>query len=188
LHLWLVFVPVGAFRILANARLPRLRHQVHQTLASGVLAIDQLQHIGEEAELGRQSERECRCLGAAVTLGRNNWKAVERMQLVFFDGALERVVVRDRGPVWIYRGFEPFRWNWIAGAPQLHWAAVDGKRYPQNFSRRISGIASCTNLLQIDLRPRLEIAVQGMRGLGLHGCGIQQWLMLHHSSAPKVAA
>ena len=130
LHLWLVFVPVGAFRILAKARLPRLRHQVHQALASGVLAIDQLQHIGEEAELGRQSERESRCLGAAMTLGRNNWKAVERMQLVFFDGAFESVVVRTHDPARICRSFELFRRNGIARAPQLHGTVVDGKRHP----------------------------------------------------------
>ncbi len=134
MHLWLVFVPVGAFRILAKARLPRLRHQVHQALAIGVLAIDQLQHIGEEAELGRQSERESRCLGAAVTLGRNNWKAVDEDAACVLRWRFRRIVVRDRGPVWIYRGFEPFRWNRIAGAPQLHRGVVDGKGYPQNFS------------------------------------------------------
>ena len=129
----LIVKPVCARRVFAHARLPRLRHLVHQSFADGVFAIFELERISRGAQLCRQPDRQARRLGAKVTLERNDRKAVAGMQHMLLNGAFESVVVRSYTPARIRRSFEEFRRNWVAPDPQLHGTVVDGKRHTQNF-------------------------------------------------------
>ena len=140
-HLVRILVPIDAVRdprpCAASAACDIM---MHQPFAGRVLAMVELHRVGQQAQLGRQSEREARGLRAAMALGRNQRKAVARVQDVLLDGALERIVVRDRGPVRICRGLEPYRRNGIARKPALHRAVVDGIGDADDFRRRIGRV------------------------------------------------
>ena len=150
-------------RILALARLPRLRHLVHQPFAGGVFAVFQLQRISRGAQFRRQPERQAHRHGAAVALERDDRPAVARLQHVLLNGGFESVVVRNDNPSWIRCSFDEFRRDRIAWAPQLHGTVVDGICHAQNFRRRVSRIPVRADLLQVGLAPGLDVAKQDVR-------------------------
>ena len=160
----MIVKPVRARRILALARLARLRHRVHQPFAGGVLAVLQLQRIGRGAQPRRQPERQAHRHRAAVALERNDRPAATRRQHVLLDGGFECVVVRADNPARIRCSFDKFRRHRIARQPQLHRIIVDGECHADNLRRSIRRILGRADLPQADRAPGFDVAVQNVLG------------------------
>ena len=124
----LIIEPVYAGRVFALARLPRLRHLVHQPFASGVFAVFQLQRISRGAQPCRQPDRQAHRHGAAVALERNERPADAGCSTCCSMAVSKASLCAATTPARIRRSFEEFRRNGVAWAPQLHGAVVDGIR------------------------------------------------------------